>query len=447
MARKKLSSIPENRQQECQSNSDDDLEKENNEDSDGNTNGRDDDDSDEETHNHNEDETLSSSVLWSGANAGWTLTWPIWHLLPHHERHSLAKQYGYKSIGEFEEYMSLQQAMGDSTLSDLTTKKSSGGVGGGGGSGTSNVNEIMLKSSSVQKEYPSDQAYLYLHEKKLATPLEVFDGTNEDDDDASESEIDQPKNLSTVDETGLTVDELMAVGGKILVLPSELLHRVFSFLPVDTYGTLALVSPHWKHLTRTESVYKRLCERLYLNQSKRRQLHVSRFGGSYRRMLEIRPRVKVAGGCYVLKYAQIKQVQRDMWTEVPIGAILETIYYRYFYFQEDGLVLYALTSAPPHEMFRRLLRMVIHKGSTDKAAVWGDFVVQKHNCTVTAKQEHTSVMFNLTIQPQSSFGRFAALTLDNHFSSVSGNFADWSEDRVEYKVPSEVFRFVRDPRL
>ena len=31
------------------------------------------------------------------------------------------------------------------------------------------------------------------------------------------------------------------------------------------------VSPHWKHLTRTESVYKRLCERLYLNQSKRRR--------------------------------------------------------------------------------------------------------------------------------------------------------------------------------
>jgi F-box protein 9 len=119
------------------------------------------------------------------------------------------------------------------------------------------------------------------------------------------------------------------IAGKILILHDELLHKVFSWLPVDAYATLALVSPHWKHLTRAEPVYKRLCERLYLNQSKRRQLHVAKFDHSYRRMLEVRPRVRAAGGCYVLKYAQIKTIQRDMWTEVPVGAVLESIYYRY----------------------------------------------------------------------------------------------------------------------
>ena len=112
------------------------------------------------------------------------------------------------------------------------------------------------------------------------------------------------------------MDEWVQLGGRVLQLHDELIHHVFSWLPVDTYGTLALVSPHWKHVTRTESVYKRLCERLYLNQSKRRQLHVSRFGNSYRTMLEQRPRVRAAGGCYVLRYSHVKKIQRDMWTEV-----------------------------------------------------------------------------------------------------------------------------------
>jgi F-box protein 9 len=189
-----------------------------------------------------------------------------------------------------------------------------------------------------------------------------------------------------------------------------------------------------------------LCERLYLNQSKRRQLHVSRFDNSYRRMLELRPRVRAAGGCYVLRYSQIKTIQRDMWTEVPIGAVLESIYYRYLYFQEDGRVLYALSSAPPHEMFRRLLRVVLHR-SGDPAAVWGTFQVQKTTCTVVARQDWHVVRFDLTIVPSSIHGRFAALTMDRHLSSPTGRFDDWSDDRVEYTVPSEHFRFVKDRRL
>jgi F-box protein 9 len=429
--KQELASIPEDRQKKFQS----ELRQSEQEDKSKRKTNNDGNDKD----NHDDDEQMKSSPLWSGANAGWTLTWPIWHMLPHSERKSLANQYGYKSIGEFEEYMSLQQAMGDSTTA-------------------MSVNPLLYQpSSSIQKAYPNDAAYLQLLDKKDPA-ITKSEGKNDEntnakladdaDDDDGETSTDASENADgTVDETGLTVQQLMELGGDILVLPSELLHRVFSFLPVDTYGVLALVSPHWKHLTRTEPVYKRLCERLYLNQSKRRQLHVNRFGGSYRRMLEIRPRVRAAGGCYVLKYSQIKKVQRDMWTEVPVGAILESVYYRYFYFQEDGRVVYALTSSPPHEMFRRLLKLVLHKDATDSAAVWGDFVVQKDACTVIAKQQHTTVRFDLTIQPQSSFGRFAAMTLDQHFSSKSANFEDWSEDRVEYKVPTEIFRFIRDPRL
>jgi F-box protein 9 len=148
----------------------------------------------------------------------------------------------------------------------------------------------------------------------------------------------------------------------------------------------------------------------------------------------------------VLKYSQVKKIQRDMWTEVPLGAILETVYYRYLYFQEDGRVLYALSSAEPHEMFRRLLKVILNKAD-DPAAVWGTFQIQKHNCTIVAKQEWHAVKFDLTILPTSRFGRFAALTMVRHLSSPSSCFDDWSGDRVEYEVPTESFHFIKDPRL
>lgn len=266
---------------------------------------------------------IESSPLWSGSMDGWHLSWPIWHMLPRHERKKIAQQHGYKTIGEFEEYMSLQQAVDNSELIGSSIQKPYRNEAIYGADTTNNITNEKEKDGRkpAAGEVSADQTSLDAEE-------------DEDDNDSSFTKSEkepygrQGSTASSGNGEGLSVEELMAMGGKLLVIHDELLHKVFSFLPVDAYGTLAMVSPHWKHLTRSEAVYRRLCERLYLNQSKRRQLHVSRFGGSYRRMLEIRPRVRAAGGCYVLKYAQIKQIQRDMWTEVPVGAILESIYYR-----------------------------------------------------------------------------------------------------------------------
>ena len=129
-----------------------------------------------------------------------------------------------------------------------------------------------------------------------------------------------------------------------------------------------------------------------------------------------------------------------------MGAILESIYYRYLYFQEDGRVLYALTSAPPHEMFRRLLKVCLNQRD-DAAAVWGTFQVQKNNLVITARQQWHTIRFDMTIETDSPHGRFGGLTLNEHFSSPSGCFEDWSHDRVEYKVPLESFRFVKSSFL
>ena len=367
--------------------------------------------------------SIELSPMWSGSNKGWQLTWGIWHRLPREEQKNIALQHGLKSIGEFEEYVSLQQAVDDS--------------------------EYSMVEVGVQSQPPSDSA---LPTIPLTEPLGVDSALKKDDgeEDEEEEEDDDDALLETQNseqDSELSAEELIKVGGKVLLLPAEILHQIFAWLPVDSYGTMALVSPHWKFFTRTEAVYKRLCERLYLNQSKRRQLHVSRFGGSYRNMLETRPRVRAAGGCYVLKYSKIKRVERDMFCEIPVGAILETVYYRYLYFHEDGRCLYALSNSPPKAMFARIRNVILHKEEHDISIVSGYFQVQKNKLTVIVRQHWQSVKFEITIFPNSIHGKFGELAVDRHVTSGSGSFDEWSYDFHEHKVPDTNFRFIKDGKL
>lgn len=109
-------------------------------------------------------------------------------------------------------------------------------------------------------------------------------------------------------------------------------------------------------------------------------------------------------------------------------------------------MLYALSSAPPHIMFRRLLKVCLKK-TDDQAAVWGTFQIQKDSCTIVARQEWHTVKFELTIQSDKMNGRFGLLALQSHYSSPSGCFEDWSNDRVEYEVPEGSFKFLKNARL
>ena len=348
--------------------------------------------------------------IWYKEEENWELTWPIWHMLPWGERKALAQEHGYKTIGEFEEYMTLRRAVGESDYPILPA--------------------------------PYDPALVYAHLEEAKVAVDEHDSEDEQEDEFETLQSQEPAPR----EQHVTDEVLLEQGGYLFALPEELLHFIFAWLPVDNYASVALVSPHWRCITRTEHVYRRLCERCYLQTSKRKQLQVSKFG-SYRNMLYSRPRVRSFGGVYVLKFAQVKQIQRDMWTEVPIGAILETVYYRYLYFMEDGRVMYALTTSSPHEMIPRMVK-VYTKNEVDRVAVWGTYQVQKDKVTVIAKQEWQTVKLELTIQEASISGRFGALSFTRHFSSSSGNFDEYySQDLTEYKVPHEPFRYLKDRRL
>lgn len=109
-------------------------------------------------------------------------------------------------------------------------------------------------------------------------------------------------------------------------------------------------------------------------------------------------------------------------------------------------MLYALTNDHPHEMIVRFFKMMVTK-QPDRQAVWGRYQVASHKVTVVAEQAWQVVRLEMSILPKSIFGKFAELTFDRHMSSSDGSFNEYSNNVVEYKVPNEVFRFVKNRRL
>ncbi|KAL7473218.1 hypothetical protein ACHAXS_013634 [Conticribra weissflogii] len=388
----------------------------------------------------------------------WELTWPIWHMLPRDERRAIAAQHGYHAIGDFEEYMSLTRAVGESEGGDANAATEDAAVDSL--ASTLEGASLLNNDDSIAR---GREGRLRLDDVDFSDKLAHFqrvddDDDDQDDDDTLPSPTDQDEtSTSTSSSTLQTHLETIQRGGLPCLLPDELLHKTFSYLPVDDHASLALVSPHWSRFTRSEALYKLLCQRIYLRQSKRKTLRVSRFQNSHRRMLELRPRVRTGGGLYVLKHAEVRKIQRDMWTEIPVGAVLESVYYRYLYFFEDGRAMYALTHASPAEMIPRFVRMAVRgRGSEDKWGVWGRYEVQKDEVRVWAAQSWQDVCFRLRVLRSNRMfhydngdrGVWTTMVLEDHMASGTGDFREQSADLVRFEIPeNRYFRFLRDRRL
>jgi hypothetical protein len=126
--------------------------------------------------------------------------------------------------------------------------------------------------------------------------------------------------------------------------------------------------------------------------------------------------------------------------------------------------LYALTSAPPHEMISQFLKMKRSSGSNEgcldlfaknkiaKSAVWAYYEVKKSDLSVHISHPWHDVRMHLKILPSNeqigTNGIYHTLRLERHLSSQSGDFDEYySRDLVEYDVPSQPFQFLRDWRL
>lgn len=370
-------------------------------------------------------------------NDTWELTWPIWHMLPHMERKEIALQNGFQNIGDFEEEVILSRALNEET---------SGTNRGDGNNAEMYENADLYELENRPELYGLPTVAGRSPNNSQKKEVEIDECV--DDESSAGSEDDNILLQQGIDQDD---EKNVEEGGLILYLPDELiLHHIFPFLSTEYYVVCSLVSSHWKSFTRSELAYKEICKRSYLNQSKRKTLRVGRFGGSYRSMLERRFRLKTGCGLYVLKCTKIKEIQRDMWTEIPFGTVLEATYYRYLYFFENGIVLYSLTSRPPHEQMP-IFQKVLATNETQHSAVFGTYEIQKDQCVVCIEHPWHHVRLFLKVMEngcEGAVGKFWSLKFEKHQSSASNDFDEyWSRDLVEYDVPHDPFRFLRDWRL
>jgi len=364
---------------------------------------------------------------------GWELTWPIWHMLSLGEKKEIAARRGL-TVGAFEEEIYLQRATELSTRQEEEAHRYiSANLFANQGEGEGEGGAVASSGEIVDHEHSED------------------DGSEEDDEEEEVLDALPKVNLDEtigssgyqMNEVRLSVEQIEAGhGGHIMLLPDEILYRLMGFMDMDSFGVCACVSPFWKHFTVGEMAFKFLCERVYLKQSKKKVLNVERWN-SYRNMFINRPRVRL-NGIYILKYKQIKRIQRDMWTEIPMGVVLEQIHYRYLCFQENGNVLYALSASPPYEMIPRFVKMK-RTNHSDKQAVVGKYEVSKFGVRVWTSHKWSDISLDLIIVrtgliPGSA--NFTELTLVRHRLAVDGNFN--GEDVVEFDVPTDRnFKFFR----
>lgn len=97
---------------------------------------------------------------------------------------------------------------------------------------------------------------------------------------------------------------------------------VLEFLgEIDTCGYLNMICKNW-NIIPNERTYKILCEHVYTSQTAKKKLNVMHFGGSWRKMLTTRPRLRT-NGVYWLRTSLWKKPHNDMFWEEKICEFLE----------------------------------------------------------------------------------------------------------------------------
>lgn len=212
---------------------------------------------------------------------------------------------------------------------------------------------------------------------------------------------------------------------------------VLSFLDEDTVGACMCCCRRLLHAARSEAVFETLCRRVFPAQNPRaaQAAAADRFAlrkfDSWFRMFHDRPRVRY-NGFYALRVSYYKKPELNMWTEIAPGTILQVIYYRYFAFQRDGTVLYAMLFRPPHEV-APLLR------GPRKDVFRGRFHVDKDELFVSVPTNHSVVEFRLRIARRFR-GHNTKLVLKEHYSFSEPDRSGWVDD---YDTHDEEFHYYR----
>jgi hypothetical protein len=132
---------------------------------------------------------------------------------------------------------------------------------------------------------------------------------------------------------------------------------------IDMFGYLRAISKDWV-IFGDEQIYEEVATRVYLKQTKRKQLNVDRWG-NWLGMLTHRPRIRT-NGFYSLRTSYWKPPCNDAFWEEKKHEFTEVKFFRHFRFFNDGTCLYALNNLPPRDMRAQLEaeKLIDRKGGT-----------------------------------------------------------------------------------
>lgn len=199
----------------------------------------------------------------------------------------------------------------------------------------------------------------------------------------------------------------------------DLFHHIVYFLDCDYVGICSTVCKIWKTQLEHDAIWKNYCFAIYPAQRKKCAMQLVRWNSWYE-MLRYRPRIRT-NGIYYLKTSYIKKPERGMNTDIPVGTILEAIYYRHFNFKLDGTVLYCMNFEPPKKSIKQFGQV---KGNINL----GEYYVEQSFVYVTVPTKTAMVNFKFKIQPEYDHSVLSLL----HHSSKSHHYLTQHETFGEY---------------
>lgn len=255
-----------------------------------------------------------------------------------------------------------------------------------------------------------------------------------------------PAIVALVDTQLLTVRYTNSANGdhKLLNFAENLLLDILRYLDEDSVGSCLCACKRLQHVGRADELFETLCRRIFPAQNprvavavaaNRFELHRSRFR-SWFDMFRDRPRVR-HNGFYWLRISYYKKPELNMWSEVTPSTILQVVYYRYFSFQRDGTVLYAMLFKPPHEAAAELR-------DRRKDVFVGRYHVERDDVFVSVPTRHNVVEFRLSICSTRGRGANGTLVLDEHYSFSEPDRTGWVD---YYHTNEEEFQYYRSWNL
>lgn len=235
-----------------------------------------------------------------------------------------------------------------------------------------------------------------------------------------------------------------------------LLLDVLLFLDEESITACMCACRRLLHVARAEAVFETLCRRIFPVQCPKAAVAAAadRFAlrkfNSWFHMFHARPRVRY-NGFYCLRVSYYKKPELNMWTEIVPGTILQVIYYRYFAFQRDGTVLYAMLFKPPHEATPALrgaaatmAEIPTSTGTTSTTSgrqevFRGRYHVEKDELFVSVPTSHSVVEFRLQIARRFR-GNNTKLVLKEHYSFSEPDRTGWVD---YYDTHDEEFHYYR----